>query len=273
MPPALLALALCTFSIGTAELVIVGLLPDVSAELGVTIPTAGLLVTGYALGVVFGGPVVTAATIRAPKKALLVALMAVFVAGNALAALAQGYAALMAGRVVSSLAHGAFFGVAIAVVAGLVPEGRRGAAIGLVVTGLTVSTMTGVPMGTLLGQRLGWEAAFLDGRGPGGGRGRGDRASGSTRRGRGAPGPARGARGDRAPAGAAVACDDGRGLRRCVHVVHLHSAATAGRGGLLALGGLGPALARGRGLGGRHAGWGQPRRQATPAGRSWAAPS
>jgi DHA1 family inner membrane transport protein len=126
----------------------------------VTIPVAGLLVTGYALGVVFGGPAVTAATMGVPKKPLLLALMAVFVAGNALAALTPGYAALMAGRVVSSLAHGAFFGVAIAVVAGLVPEGRRGAAIGLVVTGLTVSTMTGVPLGTLLGQRLEWEAAF-----------------------------------------------------------------------------------------------------------------
>jgi DHA1 family inner membrane transport protein len=160
MPPALLALALCAFSIGTTELVIVGLLPEVSADLGVTIPDAGLLVTGYALGVVFGGPALTAATIRLPRKPLLLALMAVFVAGNAIAALAPGYAALMAGRVVSSLAHGAFFGVAIAVTARLVPEGRRGAAIGLVATGLTVSTMTGVPLGTLLGQRLGWEAAF-----------------------------------------------------------------------------------------------------------------
>ena len=160
LPPALLALALCAFSIGTTELVIVGLLPEVSADLGVTIPTAGMLVTGYALGVVFGGPVATAATIRVPRKALLLALMGIFVAGNVLAALAPGYAELMAGRAVSSLAHGAFFGVAIAVVAGLVPEERRGAAIGLVVTGLTVSTMTGVPLGTLLGQWLGWEAAF-----------------------------------------------------------------------------------------------------------------
>lgn len=118
MLPAILALALCAFSIGTTEVVIVGLLPEVSADLGVTIPTAGLLVTGYALGVVFGGPVVMAVTVRAPKKALLIALMGVFVAGNALAAVAPGYEALMAGRVVSSLAHGAFFGVAISVVAG-----------------------------------------------------------------------------------------------------------------------------------------------------------
>lgn len=160
MPPALLALTLCAFSIGTTELVIVGLLPEVAADLGVTIPAAGLLVTGYALGVVFGSPALTAATIRLPKKALLLALMGVFVAGNVIAAVAPSYAALMAGRVISSLAHGAFFGVAIAVTAGLVPAQRRGAAIGLVVTGLTVSTMTGVPLGTLLGQRLGWEAAF-----------------------------------------------------------------------------------------------------------------
>ncbi len=160
MPPALLALALCAFSIGTTELVIVGLLPEVARDLGVTIPAAGMLVTGYALGVVFGGPALTAATIRLPRKTLLLVLMGVFVAGNALAAVAPGYAALMAGRVVSSLAHRAFFGVAIAVTAGLVPAERRGAAIGLVATGLTVSTMTGVPLGTLLGQQLGWEAAF-----------------------------------------------------------------------------------------------------------------
>jgi len=160
MPPALLALALCAFSIGTTELVIVGLLPEVASDLEVTIPTAGLLVTGYALGVVFGGPALTAATVRLPRKMLLLALMGVFIAGNVLAAVAPGYAVLMVGRVVSALAHGAFFGVAIAVTAALVPAERRGAAIGLVVTGLTVSTMTGVPLGTLLGQRLGWEAAF-----------------------------------------------------------------------------------------------------------------
>src|SRR5215207_1346081 len=156
MPRALLALALCAFSIGTTELVIVGLLPEVASDLEVTIPTAGLLVTGYALGVVFGGPALTAATVRLPRKMLLLAFMGVFIAGNVLAAVAPGYAVLMVGRVVSALAHGAFFGVAIAVTAALVPAERRGAAIGLVVTGLTVSTMTGV----LLGQRLGWEAAF-----------------------------------------------------------------------------------------------------------------
>ena len=160
MPPALLVLALCAFSIGTTELVIVGLLPEVASDLEVTIPTAGLLVTGYALGVVFGGPALTAATIRLPRKMLLLALMGLFIAGNVLAAVAPGYAALMVGRVVSALAHGAFFGVAIAVTAGLVPAERRGAAIGLIATGLTVSTMTGVPLGTLLGQQLGWEAAF-----------------------------------------------------------------------------------------------------------------
>lgn len=160
MPPALWALALCAFSIGTTELVIVGLLPQVASDLGVTIPTAGLLVTGYALGVVFGGPALTAATIKLPRKALLLALMGIFISGNVLAALAPGYAALMVGRVVSALAHGAFFGVAIAVTAGLVPAEKRGSAIGLVATGLTVSTMTGVPLGTLIGQQLGWEAAF-----------------------------------------------------------------------------------------------------------------
>ena len=160
MPPALLALALCAFSIGTTELVIVGLLPEVASDLEVSIPAAGLLVTGYALGVVFGGPILTAATIKLPKKMLLIGLMGVFVAGNVLAALAPGYEVLMVGRVVSSLAHGAFFGVAIAATARLVPAEKRGKAIGLVVTGLTVSTMTGVPLGTILGQQLGWQAAF-----------------------------------------------------------------------------------------------------------------
>ena len=102
----------------------------------------------------------TAATIKLPKKMLLIGLMGVFIAGNVLAALAPGYEVLMVGRVVSSLAHGAFFGVAIAVTARLVPAEKRGKAIGLVVTGLTVSTMTGVPLGTILGQQLGWQAAF-----------------------------------------------------------------------------------------------------------------
>lgn len=160
LPLALYALALGTFALGTTELVIVGLLPEVSGDLGVTIPTAGLLVTGFALSVVFGGPLLTIVTIRMPRKALLLALMSLFVLGNALGALAPGYAVLMAGRVVSALAFGAFFGVANVVASRLVGAERRGAALGLLASGLTVSTVIGVPFGTLIGQQFGWRWAF-----------------------------------------------------------------------------------------------------------------
>src|ERR1700754_1581130 len=111
MPPALLALATGAFGIGTTEFVIAGLLPDVAGDFGVSIPTAGLLISGYALGVAVGAPLVTAATTRLPRKAVLLGLMAVFIAGNLLSALAPSYGVLMAGRIVSSLSHGAFFGV------------------------------------------------------------------------------------------------------------------------------------------------------------------
>lgn len=160
LPLALYALALGTFALGTTELVIVGLLPEVAADLGITIPTAGLLVTGFALSVVVGGPILTVATVGIPRKTLLLALMGVFVGGNALGALAPTYGTLMAGRVLSALAFGAFFGVANVVAVRLVSEQRRGAALGLLATGLTVSTVIGVPLGTFIGQQLGWRWAF-----------------------------------------------------------------------------------------------------------------
>lgn len=149
LPLALYALALGTFALGTTELVIVGLLPEVAGSLGVSIPTAGLLVTGFALSVVFGGPALTVATVGIPRKILLLALMGIFVGGNALAAIAPSYSVLMAARVVSALAFGAFFGVANVVAIRLVGEQKRGVALGLLASGLTVSTVVGVPFGTL----------------------------------------------------------------------------------------------------------------------------
>ncbi len=160
LPLALYALALGTFAIGTTELVIVGLLPEVAGDFGVGIPTAGLLVTGFALGAVFGGPILTIATIGMPRKPLLLALMGIFVGGNVLAAVASDYAILMAGRIVSAFAMGAFFGVANVAAARLVGNERRGAALGLLASGLTVSTAIGVPFGTFVGQQFGWRWAF-----------------------------------------------------------------------------------------------------------------
>lgn len=160
LPLVLYALALGTFALGTSELVIVGLLPEVADDFGVGIPAAGLLVTGFALGVVFGGPVLTIATIPLPRKPLLLALMGIFVGGNVLAAVAPDYMILMAGRIVSAFAMGAFFGVANVVAARLVGKERRGAALGLLASGLTVSTAIGVPFGTFVGQQLGWRWAF-----------------------------------------------------------------------------------------------------------------
>lgn len=160
MPPALIALALGAFGIGTTEFVIAGLLPEVAGDFGVSIPTAGLLISGYALGVAVGAPLLTAAATRVPRKAVLLGLMAIFVAGNLLSALAPSYGVLMAGRIVSSLSHGAFFGVGSVVAAGLVAPERRASAIALMFTGLTAANVLGVPLGTFLGQQLGWRSTF-----------------------------------------------------------------------------------------------------------------
>ena len=157
---ALLALAIGAFAIGTTEFVIVGLLPDVAADLGVSIPSAGLLVTGYALSVVVGAPLMTAFGSRLPRKTMLVGLMAVFIAGNALCAVADDYALLMVGRAVAALCHGAFFGIGSVVAASLVAPNRQASAIAMMFTGLTVANVLGVPMGTALGQHFGWRSTF-----------------------------------------------------------------------------------------------------------------
>ncbi|MEV4054659.1 MFS transporter [Amycolatopsis sp. NPDC049688] len=160
MPAALLALAISAFGIGTTEFVIMGLLPEVAAGFGVSIPSAGLLISGYALGVVVGAPLLTALASRVPRKTVLVALMGLFIAGNVLSALAPTYGLLMTGRVVAALSHGAFFGVGSVVAASLVAPAKQAGAIALMFTGLTVANVLGVPAGTALGQAFGWRSTF-----------------------------------------------------------------------------------------------------------------
>ena len=161
MPLALLALAIGAFGIGTTEFVIMGLLPEVAGDFGVSIPTAGFLVTGYALGVVLGAPLMTVLGTRIPRKRMLMLLMGLFVVGNVLSALAPAFGVMLAGRVVASLAHGAFFGIGSVVAAGLVAPEKKAGAIAMMFTGLTVANVVGVPLGTLVGQTLGWRVTFL----------------------------------------------------------------------------------------------------------------
>ncbi len=160
MPLALYALTAGAFGIGVTEFVIMGLLLEVGADLGVSIAAAGLLISGYALGVVVGAPVLTVLTARWPRKTVLLALMAIFVAGNAACALAPSYGFLMAARVLTALAHGTFFGVGSVVATGLVSEDRKASAIAVMFTGLTVATILGVPLGTWIGQHFGWRTTF-----------------------------------------------------------------------------------------------------------------
>ncbi len=156
----LIALAIAAFGIGTTEFVIMGLLPEVARDLSVSIASAGLLITGYALGVAIGAPIMALATARFPRKSALVALMAIFVAGNALCALSGNYWLLMGARVVTALCHGAFFGIGAVTAAGLVPEHRKAQAVAMMFTGLTLANVLGVPLGTALGQAAGWRMTF-----------------------------------------------------------------------------------------------------------------
>lgn len=160
MPAALLALAISAFGIGTTEFVIMGLLPEVATDFGVSIPSAGLLISGYALGVVVGAPLLTALGSRIPRKTVLVSLMVLFIAGNVISAIAPSYGLLMTGRIVAALSHGAFFGVGSVVAASLVAPAKQASAIALMFTGLTVANVLGVPAGTALGQALGWRSTF-----------------------------------------------------------------------------------------------------------------
>ncbi|CAM2153025.1 putative transporter YdhP [Pararobbsia alpina] len=160
MPIPLIALALSAFAIGTTEFVIMGMLPDVARDLAVSIPSAGLLVSGYALGVAIGAPLLAVLTNKLSRKTALLLLMVVFIIGNILCAIAPDYSLLMAARVVASFAHGSFFGIGAVVAASLVPAEKRASAIALMFTGLTLANVIGVPLGTAIGQAYGWRAAF-----------------------------------------------------------------------------------------------------------------
>jgi DHA1 family inner membrane transport protein len=160
MPLALWALTLSAFAIGTTEFVIVGLLPVIAADLAVSLPSAGLLVSLYALGVAIGAPVLTALSSKVPRKTLLIALMGLFTLGNLLGAMAPDYYSLMLARVLTGMAHGVFFSIGSTIATSLVAKEKAASAIALMFTGLTVALVTGVPLGTFVGQYLGWQAVF-----------------------------------------------------------------------------------------------------------------
>ncbi len=161
MPLALLALTISAFAIGTTEFVIVGLVPTIAEQLSVSLPSAGLLVSIYALGVAIGAPVLTALTGRMPRKQLLLALMVVFTAGNLLAWQAPGYGTLVLARLLTGLAHGVFFSIGSTIATSLVPKEKAASAIAIMFGGLTVALVTGVPLGTVIGQHFGWRETFL----------------------------------------------------------------------------------------------------------------
>ncbi|WED23470.1 MFS transporter [Vibrio sp. JC009] len=161
MPIALFALTLSAFAIGTTEFVIVGLIPTMAADLNVSLPSAGLLVSLYALGVAVGAPVLTALTGNWKRKTVLLAVMALFVLGNLLAWQAPGYSTLVTARILTGLAHGVFFSIGSTIATGLVAKDKAASAIAIMFTGLTVALVTGVPLGTWIGQSFGWQATFL----------------------------------------------------------------------------------------------------------------
>ncbi|MEU0537151.1 MFS transporter [Amycolatopsis tolypomycina] len=160
MPVALLALAIGAFGIGTTEFVMMGVLPQAAADFGVDIPTAGHLISAYALGVVVGAPLLTAVAVRLPRKTMLLAMMGLFTLGNALFALSPTQEFGVAFRFLAGLPHGAFFGAGAVVASSLVGQGERAKAVSLMFLGLTLANVIGVPLGTLLGQQVGWRATF-----------------------------------------------------------------------------------------------------------------
>ncbi|MFK9094749.1 MFS transporter [Bacillus salipaludis] len=158
---ALLALAVSAFAIGTTEFISVGLLPLIAGDLHISVTTAGLTVSLYALGVTFGAPILTSVTSRMSRKALLLWIMVIFIIGNSLAASATSIGVLLAARVISAFSHGVFMSIGSTIAADLVPENRRASAISIMFSGLTVATVTGVPFGTFIGQQFGWRMAFI----------------------------------------------------------------------------------------------------------------
>ncbi|WP_394140793.1 MFS transporter [Cytobacillus oceanisediminis] len=158
--PALLALAISAFGIGTTEFVPVGLLSTMSNDLGISITLAGLLISGYAVGVAIGAPILTALTSKMSRKSLLMSLMVLFIIGNSVAAMSTSFSLLLAARFITAFSHGIFFSIGSTIAADLVPENKRASAIAFMFTGLTVATVTGVPLGTFIGQMFGWRATF-----------------------------------------------------------------------------------------------------------------
>lgn len=158
---ALMALAVSAFAIGTTEFISVGLLPLIADDLEISVTTAGLTVSLYALGVTFGAPILTALTSTMSRKALLLWIMIIFIVGNSVAAGATSIGVLLVARVISAFSHGLFMSIGSVIAASLVTPDRRASAISIMFTGLTVATVTGVPIGTFLGQQFGWRLAFL----------------------------------------------------------------------------------------------------------------
>ncbi|WP_455427026.1 MFS transporter [Dryocola sp. LX212] len=161
MPLALLALTISAFAIGTTEFVIVGLVPTIAEQLSISLPSAGLLVSIYALGVAVGAPVLTALTGKLPRKQLLIGLMVLFTAGNLLAWLSPNYETLVVARLLTGLAHGVFFSIGSTIATSLVAKEKAASAIAIMFGGLTVALVTGVPLGTFIGQHFGWRETFL----------------------------------------------------------------------------------------------------------------
>lgn len=155
------SLAISAFAIGTTEFVIVGLLPTIAADLQISVTKAGTLISGYAAAIAIGTPIIAALTGRIPKKGFLILLMTVFTLGNVVAAVSGNYEWLMLARVLTAVTHGVFLAIAAVVAASLVPTERRGTAIAIVFTGLTIATIVGVPLGTFIGQHFGWRATFV----------------------------------------------------------------------------------------------------------------
>ncbi|WP_110946681.1 MFS transporter [Pseudomonas bohemica] len=158
--PPLVALSIGAFGIGVTEFAPMGMLPSIAADLGVSIPAAGLLVSAYALGVLIGAPLMTLATVRIPRRYLLIGLMVIFALGNLMSALATDYQSLLIARVVTSLNHGAFFGIGSIVAASVVPPQKRAGAVAAMFMGLTLATIGGVPLATWFGEMFGWRTAF-----------------------------------------------------------------------------------------------------------------
>ncbi|WP_088071249.1 MFS transporter [Gottfriedia luciferensis] len=158
--PALMALAISAFGIGTTEFVPVGLLSTLADDLKISITLAGLLISGYAMGVAFGAPILTALTNKISRKTLLMLLMIIFIVGNSVAALSTSFELLLVARIITSFSHGVFFAIGSTIAADVVPENKRASAIAFMFTGLTVATVTGVPLGTFIGQHFGWRSTF-----------------------------------------------------------------------------------------------------------------